>query len=128
VNTDALVTLVSVPVTVLAASDTPQPAYSVPQNSFRALRAVGLADGLVERVDQRHAADLEAVVEQRRLAEDAGDDRLLILDGRRPGRREDVAARAVEQAAADGRAGDSRRRRQCPSMSIDAGENPAVAD
>jgi hypothetical protein len=34
VNTDALVTLVSVPVTVLAASDTPQPAYSVPQNTF----------------------------------------------------------------------------------------------
>jgi len=33
-KTDALVTLVSVPVTVFAASDTPHPAYSVPQNFF----------------------------------------------------------------------------------------------
>jgi hypothetical protein len=47
------------------------------------------------------------VIEQRRLAEDAGDDGLLVLDGRRPGGREDVAPRAVEQAAADGRARDA---------------------
>jgi hypothetical protein len=95
---------------------------------LRALRAVGLANGLIERVDQRHAADLEAVVEQGRLAEDAGDDGFLVLDRRRPGRREDVAARTVEQAAADGGARDSPDGPAMPSMSTDAGENPAVAD
>jgi hypothetical protein len=68
-------------------------AVGLREKGFLARGGEGFADRLAEHVDQRQAVDLVAIVKNRRGAEDAGGDRLLVLDRVGPAGGEDVRAR-----------------------------------
>lgn len=76
--------------------------------NLRALRAVHVADGLVERIDQGHAVDDVALIAQRGFAENAGGNRLFVFNRRAPGGGKSVHPRAVENPAGDGGSADPR--------------------